>query len=80
MAMLDNSNTLDFSGRPRRVVQSPGKNYDRECDRNLELRGIFEVLSAYSDYEGGINCSKCGMSLYLYHIPVYDLIHRYMYV
>ncbi|XP_045178942.1 uncharacterized protein LOC123538712 [Mercenaria mercenaria] len=60
MAMIDSSNILDISGRSRRVLQSPGKNYDGEGERNLELRGIFEVLSAYRDYEGGINCSKCG--------------------
>lgn len=62
MAMIDSSNILDLSGRSRRVLQSPGKNYDGEGERNLELRGIFEVLSAYRGYEGGINCSKCGMN------------------
>lgn len=60
MAMIDKSNILDFSGRPRRIVQSPGKNYDGEGERNLTLRGIFEVLGTYRDYEGGINCSRCG--------------------
>lgn len=60
MAMLDKSNILDFPGRPRRIVQSPGKNYDGEGERNLTLPGIFEVLGTYRDYEGGINCSRCG--------------------
>lgn len=60
MAMIDKSNIMDLTGRPRRILQSPGKNYDGEGERNLTLRGIFDVLSAYRDYEGGINCSKCG--------------------
>ncbi|XP_060575553.1 uncharacterized protein LOC132733008 [Ruditapes philippinarum] len=60
MAMIDSSNILDLTSRPRRVLHSPGKNYDGEGERNLELRGIFDVLSAYQGYEGGINCSKCG--------------------
>lgn len=60
--MIDSSNIIDFSSRPRRVHQTPGKSYDGEGERNLELRGILDVLSAYKGYEGGINCSMCGKS------------------
>lgn len=62
MAMIDSSNIIDFSSRPRRVHHTPGKSYDGEGERNLELRGILDVLSAYKGYEGGINCSMCGKS------------------
>ncbi|KAL4217024.1 hypothetical protein ACF0H5_023480 [Mactra antiquata] len=60
MAMIDNSNIIGLVSRPRRVLQSPSKNYDGEGERNLELRGILDVLGSYRDYDGGINCSKCG--------------------
>ncbi|WAR11447.1 hypothetical protein MAR_025664 [Mya arenaria] len=60
MAMLDKSNIVDFSSRPRRVHQTAGRNYDGEGARTLELRGVLDVLSAYTGYEGGINCSMCG--------------------
>ena len=71
MAMIDNSNVIDFSSRPRRVHQSTGKNYDGEGERNLELRGILDVLSAYKGYEGGINCSMCGELICDCQVPRY---------
>lgn len=58
--MIDSSNIIDFSSRPRRVHQNAGKNYVGGGERNLELRGILDVLSAYKGYDGGINCSMCG--------------------
>lgn len=60
MAMIDSSNIIDLASRPRRGLQSPNKNYDGDGERNLELRGILDVLGSYRDYDGGINCSKCG--------------------
>lgn len=60
MAMLERQNLLESSERPRRVRHESGPNYSGEGDRSLELKGIMEVLKAYSDYEGGVNCSLCG--------------------
>ena len=60
MAMTERQNLIDSSERPRRMRHESGPNYNGEGDRSLELKGIIEVLNAYHDYEGGINCSLCG--------------------
>ena len=58
--MIDSTNIMDMGSRPRRVRHESAKNYDGEGEKTLELRGILDVLSAYRDYDGGVNCSLCG--------------------
>ena len=60
MAMMERQNLQDSSDRPRRLRHESGPNYNGSGDRTLELKEIQEVLNAYHDYEGGINCSLCG--------------------
>ena len=60
MAMMERQNLIDSSDRPKRVKHESGPNYNGDGDRSLELKGIVDVLDAYQDYEGGVNCSLCG--------------------
>ncbi|KAL3854372.1 hypothetical protein ACJMK2_013644 [Sinanodonta woodiana] len=53
---------VNFPSRPKRTRFDGPRHYDvtGEGGKTLELRDVIEVLKAYNDYDGGINCSLCG--------------------
>ena len=69
---VDHNNNIDYQPRPKRHRMEPHRIFfgSNPNQKTLELEGMFNVLRAYEDYDGGINCSICGKWCFIYPIHI----------
>ena len=66
-------------------IETPGRNCERKCFRNLQRRSVLKGISGQNHLEVGDKCHDNSTHVYIYicvyiHVCIYTHIYIYMYI